>query len=47
MKENETYIAEELNRYQDMTQEVLDYLMKNLDKEECLKVFEIIKKWCC
>ena len=40
-------LIEELNRYQDMTKEVLDYIMANLDKSECQQILDIIKKWCC
>lgn len=37
----------ELNRYQDMTQEVLDYIEKHKDIKEINEIYDIIKKWAC
>ena len=37
----------ELNRYQDMTQDILDYILKEQkDNEGCLKIYDIIKEYC-
>jgi len=38
---------EELDRYQQMTQEVLDYIMQNQDNEIAQHILEIIRNWCC
>lgn len=40
-------IKTELHRYQYMTQEVLDYILKNEDNQELQEVYNIIKKWVC
>lgn len=46
---NETlfHITLELNRYQDMTQEVLNYITQHEDIEEVKEIYNIIKKWAC
>lgn len=41
------HTALELDRYQDMTQEVLDYIEKHKDIEEVNEIYNIIKKWAC
>ena len=41
------HTALELDRYQDMTQEVLNYIEKNKDIEEENDIYHIIKKWAC
>ena len=41
------YIAEELDRYQDMMQEVLDYIVEHKDIKEVNEIYDIIKKWAC
>lgn len=41
------YIAEELERYQGMTQEILNYIVKHTDVEQINEVYNIIKKWAC
>ena len=38
---------EELDRYQQMTQEVLDYIMQNQDNAIAQHILEIIRNWCC
>lgn len=40
-------INTELNRYQDMTQEVLGYIAQHEDIEEVKQIYNIIKKWAC
>lgn len=40
-------ISAELNRYQDMTQEVLDYIVEHEDIKEVNEIYNIIKKWAC
>ena len=42
-----SYVAEELERYQDMTQEVLNYVIKHTDVKEVDEIYNIIKKWAC
>ena len=37
----------ELNRYQDMTQEILDYIQEHLDIQEINEIYNIIKNWNC
>ena len=37
----------ELNRYQDMTKEVLDYILAHLDTTEVQEIYNIIKEWNC
>ena len=37
----------ELNRYQDMTQEVLKYILVHQKNQEVQDIYNIIKKWCC
>ena len=37
----------ELNRYQDMTQEVLDYILTHLENQEVQEIYNIIKRWDC
>lgn len=44
---NEQLIKEELDRYQQMTQEVLDYIIKHQDSEIAQQVLKIIQEWCC
>ena len=44
---NEQLTKEELDRYQQMTQEVLDYIMQNQDNEIAQHILEIIRNWCC
>ena len=41
------HTALELDRYQDMTQEVLNYIEKHKDIEEVNEIYDIIKKWAC
>ena len=41
------HTALELDRYQDMTQEVLDYIEKHKDIKEVNEIYDIIKKWAC
>ena len=40
-------ISAELNRYQGMTQEILDYITQHEEIEEIKQVYNIIKKWAC
>lgn len=40
-------IMEELERYQDMTGEVLDYIIKHIEVKEVDDIYNIIKKWAC
>ena len=40
-------VAAELERYQDMTQEVLDYILLHQEVKEIQDVYDIIKKWAC
>lgn len=50
LKETNTLLyhtALELDRYQDMTQEVLNYIEKHKDIEEVNDIYDIIKKWAC
>ena len=44
---NEQLTKEELDRYQQMTQEVLDYIMQHQDSEIAQHILEIIRNWCC
>lgn len=37
----------ELNRYQDMTKEVLEYIEKHLDSHEVNEIYDIIRQWVC
>ena len=37
----------ELNRYQDMTQEVFKYILAHQKNQEVQDIYNIIKKWCC
>ena len=37
----------ELNRYQDMTQEVLNYILAHLENQEVQEIYNIIKRWDC
>ena len=37
----------EAERYQDMTQEVLDYILQHQDIKEINEIYNIIKKWAC
>jgi hypothetical protein len=37
----------ELNRYQDMTQEVLNYISAHKDIKEVNEIYQIIKEWQC
>jgi len=37
----------ELNRYQDMTKEVLDYILQHLDSKEVQEIYNIIKENNC
>ena len=41
------YVAEELERYQVMTQEVLNYVIEHTDVKEVDEIYNIIKKWAC
>ena len=41
------HTALEAERYQDMTQEVLEYIEKHKDIEEVNEIYNIIKKWAC
>ena len=41
-------ITLELNRYQDMTQEILNYILSaNLSVKEVQDIYKIIKNWNC
>lgn len=40
-------ITLELNRYQDMTQEVLDYILMHPESKNIQEIYKIIKKWGC
>lgn len=40
-------ISAELDRYQDMTLEVLNYILKHLDSKEVNEIYNIIKRWAC
>ena len=44
---NNNLIEEELDRYQQMIQEVLDYIMQHQDNEIAQHILEIIRDWCC
>jgi len=37
----------ELNRYQDMTKEVLDYILAHLENKEVQEIYNIIREWNC
>ena len=37
----------ELNRYQDMTQEVLNYILAHIENETAQDIYKIIKDWNC
>lgn len=37
----------ELNRYQDMTQQVLNYILAHQKSKEAQDIYSIIKEWCC
>lgn len=37
----------ELNRYQDMTKEVLDYILAHPETKEVQEIYNIIKEWNC
>ena len=37
----------ELNRYQDMTQEVLNYILSKADDKTAQDIYKIIKDWNC
>ena len=37
----------ELNRYQDMTQQVLNYILAHQKSNEAQDIYSIIKEWCC
>ena len=37
----------ELDRYQDMTMEVLNYILENINSAIACDIYEIIKKWAC
>ena len=37
----------ELNRYQDMTQEVLNYILTHIESKEVQEIYKIIKNWGC
>lgn len=41
------YTSLELERYQDMTQEVLDYIAAHKDIKEVNDIYDIIKKFAC
>jgi hypothetical protein len=45
--DNNKLTEEELDRYQQMTQEVLDYIMQYQDNAIAQHILEIIKQWCC
>ena len=47
MSNNEEMVLVELNRYQDMVQEVLDYIEKHQEIKEVQEIYEIVKDWCC
>ena len=44
---NNNLIEEELDRYQQMIQEVLDYIMQHQDNENAKQKIENIHDWCC
>ncbi len=35
----------ELNRYQDMTQEILNYILTHIESKEVQEIYKIIKNW--
>ena len=37
----------ELNRYQDMTQEILNYILPKVDDKTAQDIYKIIKNWNC
>jgi len=37
----------ELNRYQDMTKEILDYILAHPENKEVQEIYNIIKEWNC
>jgi hypothetical protein len=37
----------ELNRYQDMTQEVLNYILSKVEDKTAQDIYKIIKNWNC
>ena len=37
----------ELNRYQDMTQEVLNYILSKVEDKTAQDIYKIIKDWNC
>jgi hypothetical protein len=41
------YTTLELNRYQDMTKEVLDYILSKVDDKTAQDIYKIIKDWNC
>lgn len=41
------HTALELERYQDMIQEVLDYIVEHQEIKEVNDIYDIIKKWAC
>lgn len=41
------HTALELERYQDMIQEVLDYIVEHQEIKEVNNIYDIIKKWAC
>lgn len=40
-------ITLELNRYQDMTQEILNYILTHIENKEVQEIYNIIKEWNC
>ena len=41
------YTTLELNRYQDMTQEVLNYILSKVEDKTAQDIYKIIKDWNC
>ena len=41
------HTALEAERYKDMTQEILDYILQHQEVKEVNKIYDIIKKWAC
>ena len=37
----------ELNRYQDMTQEILNYILSKVEDKTAQDIYKIIKDWNC
>lgn len=40
-------VTVELHRYQNMTQQLLDYVIQHQDIKEVKEIYSIIREWCC